>query len=256
MNPEEKLFELLKSSPGLLLLLDFDGTLVDIAPTPDSITPPPELKILLRQLLERPLTNIAILSGRSLSELQEFIPSTIPVALAGCHGCELQMPGELEQSILDDEAVQQDLDDFATSLEELAEWPGILVEHKGCAVAMHYRLADGTTIEHAVEEFYSKAEALPNYEEMEIIEGKAILELRPSGMNKGIAVEFLVENFRPSNDALVVYFGDDTTDVDGFEALPEGAIRVAVGTKLAKDADYVLDSPAELLEIMHKLLED
>lgn len=255
MSRKDELLNRLKSSPGLLLLLDFDGTLVDIAPTPDSIAPSPELKIILRQLLERPMTNVAILSGRSLAELQEFIPSTIPVALAGCHGCELQMPGELEQSILDDEGIQQDLDDFAASLDELADWPGIIVEHKGCAVAMHYRLADETTVEHAYEEFYSKAEALENYEEMEIVEGKYVVELRPSGMNKGIAVSFLVENFTPSDSALVVYFGDDTTDIDGFDALPEGALRVAVGEKLADQVDYVLFSPAELLELIRGLIQ-
>jgi len=248
MSQKDELLNRLKSSSGLLLLLDFDGTLVDIAPTP-------ELKIILRQLLERPMTYVAILSGRSLLELQEFIPSTIPVALAGCHGCELQMPGELEQSILDDEKIQQDLDDFAASLEELADWPGIIIEHKGCAVAMHYRLADETTVEHAFEEFYSKAEVLENYEEMEIVEGKDVMELRPSGTNKGIAVSFLVENFRPSDNALIVYFGDDTTDLDGFDALPEGALRVSVGEKLADQADYVLSSPDELLELIRGLLQ-
>jgi trehalose 6-phosphate phosphatase len=255
MSQKDELLNRLRSSSGLLLLLDFDGTLVDIAPTPDSVIPPPELKIILRQLLARPMTHVAILSGRSLAELQEFIPSTIPVALAGCHGCELQMPGELEQSILDDEEIQQDLDNFAASLEELADWPGIIIEHKGCAVGMHYRLADETTVEHAFEEFYSKAEALENYEEMEIVEGKDVVELRPLGMNKGIAVSFLVENFRPSDNALIAYVGDDTTDLDGFDALPEGALRVAVGEKLADQADYVLSSPDELLELIRGLLQ-
>jgi len=251
----EELFDVIKSSSGLLLLFDFDGTLVDIAPTPDRIQPSPDLKLLLRQLVERPLTNVAILSGRSLMELQEYIPASIPVAFAGCHGCELQMPGEVEQSILDDEDIQHDLDDFAVSLEELSDWPGIFVEHKGCAVAMHYRLADHTTIEHAQEEFYSRAEVLANYEEMEIIEGKAVLELRPSGMNKGIAVQFMVENYLPTLDALTVYFGDDTTDVDGFDSLPDNSVKVSIGTKIADKADYMLDSPSQLVELVRKLLE-
>lgn len=254
MTQKDELLQRLKSSRGLLLLFDFDGTLVDIAPTPDKIAPSPDLKLLLRQLVERPLTNVAIISGRSLTELQEYIPSSIPLAFAGCHGCELQMPGEVEQSILDDEDIQHDLDEFATSLEDLSEWPGILLEHKGCAVAMHYRLADRTTIEHAQEEFYSKAEQLLNYEEMEIIEGKAVLELRPTGMNKGIAVGFMAENFLPTERALVVYFGDDTTDLDGFAALSKNSLRVAVGEKIADKADYTLDSPGEITELIRELL--
>ncbi|MBD3285697.1 trehalose-phosphatase, partial [candidate division WOR-3 bacterium] len=244
-----------KSGRGLLLLFDFDGTLVDIAPTPDKVNPSPDLKLLFRQLVERDFTNVAILSGRSLMELQEYIPSSISLAFAGCHGCELQMPGEVEQSILDDEEIQRDLDDFASGLEELSDWPGIIVEHKGCAVAIHYRLADKTTIEHTKEEFYNRAEALPNYEEMEIIEGKAVLELRPTGMNKGIAVQFMVENFLTSEDSLTVYFGDDITDLDGFEALPENSLRVAVGNKIAEYADYMLDSPSRLLELIRQFLE-
>ncbi|MBN2378291.1 trehalose-phosphatase [candidate division WOR-3 bacterium] len=254
MTQKEKILELLKSSKGLLLLFDFDGTLVDIAPTPDRIVMPPDLKLLLRKLVERPSINVAILSGRSLIELQEYIPANILLAFAGCHGCELQMPGEVEQSILDDEDIQRDLDEFAASLEELSDWPGIIIEHKGCAVAMHYRLADKTTIEHAQEEFYSRAEQLSNYEEMEIIEGKAVLELRPSGMHKGIAVEFLAENFLPSDGALVAYFGDDTTDLDAFTALPENSLKVAVGQKIAKEANFVLASPAEVVQLIKELL--
>lgn len=250
-----ELLERLKASRGLLLLLDFDGTLVKIAPTPDSVQVSPDLKLLLRRLLERPMTRVAILSGRSLAELQEFFPATVVVALAGCHGCELQMPGEVEESILEDEEVKHDLDELAAILEEeLSEWPGILVEHKGCAVALHYRLADQTTVEHATEEFYSKAENLPTYEEMEIIEGKDVLELRPHGMNKGIAVEYLVQNFLPGPDAVVVYFGDDTTDLDGFKALPETGIKVSVGKKLSKHADYVLSSPDHLITILKELI--
>jgi trehalose-phosphatase len=254
MSQKEDLLARLNAVNGLLLLFDFDGTLIDIASTPDKIEVTPELKLLLRQLTERPFTNAAILSGRSLTELHEYLPASIPLAFAGCHGCELQMPGEVEESILDDEEIQFDLDEFALSLEELSDWPGILIEHKGCAVALHYRMADETTIEHATEEFYSRAEQLPNYEEMEIIEGKMVLELRPSGMNKGIAVEFITQNFMPSVEALVVYFGDDITDIDGFNALPEGSLKVSIGEKIAPYANFILDSPDELIQVIKELL--
>jgi len=255
MNSKEELLVKLKASAGLLLLFDFDGTLVDIAPSPDKIKPSLDLKLILRRLISRPGTNVGILTGRSLADLQEYVPANISIAFAGCHGCELQMPGEVEQSILDDEEIQRDLDAFASSMEELSEWPGIIIEHKGCAVAMHYRLADKTIIEHAQEEFYTRAEFLPTYEEMEIIEGKAVFELRPSGMHKGIAVQFLSENYLPVYNALVVYFGDDTTDLDAFAALPDNSIRVAVGKKIADKADCVLDSPSKLLEILKELLK-
>lgn len=255
----ETLLELLirlRQAPGLLLMFDFDGTMIDIAPTPDAINVPPEFKILLRSLADIEDTNVAIVSGRSLPELQEYIPNTIPVALAGCHGGQLQMPGEVEESILDDEDIQHDLDKFAEDLHELADWPGIIIEHKGCAVALHYRLADATTIEHAREEFYSRAELLDNYEEMEVIEGKEVLEMRPAGVNKGIAVKFLVEHNLPASGSLAVYFGDDTTDLEAFEALPEeNALRVAIGEKITERADFVLESPAELLQLVKELIE-
>lgn len=254
MSQKNELLNRLKTASSLLLLFDFDGTLVDIASTPDKIEVTPELKLMLRQLAERPFTNAAVLSGRSLTELHEYLPASIPLAFAGCHGCELQMPGEVEESILDDEEIQFDLDEFALSLEELSDWPGIIIEHKGCAVALHYRMADATTIEHATEEFYNRAEQLPNYEEMEIIEGKMVLELRPSGMHKGIAVEFMAQNFMPTIESLLVYFGDDTTDLDGFNALPEGSIKVAIGERIASSADYVLDTPSELCEVIQGLL--
>lgn len=254
MIDKPDLAQKLQSTPGLLLIFDFDGTLAEIAPTPDAVVLNPDTVLLLRKLLERPLTNLAVISGRSIEYLRKHIPASLDVALAGCHGCEFEMPGQIEESILDDEEIFEDLETFALGLKDLESWQGIIVENKGCAVAMHYRLAEENQALHARDEFYSRASALKRFEDMEVIEGKKVIELRPFGINKGVAVRFLADSYRPSSDSLTAYFGDDTTDLDAFQALPENSIRVAIGSKIANEADYVLASPKELLETIRRLV--
>jgi trehalose 6-phosphate phosphatase len=254
---KSSLLERLRMADSLLLLFDFDGTLVEIAPSPDGIKPHPELLRLLERLSERPMTNVAVLSGRTLQQLETYIPSTLNVALAGSHGAQVRMPGDKDKvvSLFNSPDTIKELSLFAASIAPLSDLPGILIEEKGTSIAMHYRLAEPEIAGDACRRFISQAEQLKNFKDLEILEGKMVLEIRPKDVNKGSAVRFLCREFLPSEQALVACFGDDVTDIDAFRALPQGSIRIAIEKTIANLADYMLESPQELLEIIRRLLE-
>lgn len=247
---------MLKHAEALLLLFDFDGTLVSIAPTPRSIKPHPELSTYLDALSRRYLTNVAILSGRTLEDLETYIPVTLGIALAGAHGAVIRMPGKEKTTLFGDAVILSELTYFAHMLKKsILNLPGISIEDKGISVAMHYRLSKEKDALEARRLFLFQAAQLKSFKHLQVLEGKMVLELRPKDVGKGVAVTFLCGEFLPSRKALVVYFGDDTTDIDAFKALPSGSIRVAIGKKISNLADYVLESPQELLEIIRRLPE-
>jgi trehalose 6-phosphate phosphatase len=263
MNSNEELFEKLRDARSLLLLFDFDGTLVDIAPTPDSIKPANDLDDLLNSLSKRALTNVGVISGRDISDLDINLLNIKEIALAGCHGAEIKLPGKNEELLVDQASVKSYIVRLREGLKIYSNEPGILFEEKPCSLAMHFRLAEEPLKTLAKNEFISRAIELINEKgeedeegkKMEILEGKMLLEFKPKHVNKGTAVRYLLEHFLPEKGAICVYFGDDTTDLDAFAALPEYSIKVAVGEKIAREADYSIHSPEDLRNLIRRLVK-
>jgi trehalose 6-phosphate phosphatase len=207
--------------PGCALFLDFDGTLVDIAPTPDAVVVPPGLTDALVRLAQRLHGAVALISGRPLAQLDQFLaPLRLPAA--GIHGAERRRPdGIVERRAL------AELDAVADVAQRLAaDRPGLLVERKPCAVALHYRGAPEceALCRDAMQEVVARQPAL------HAIHGKMVIEVLPAGVSKGHAVEqFLLE--LPFAGRRPVFIGDDVTDEDGFAAvLRAGGVAVRVGS--------------------------
>jgi trehalose 6-phosphate phosphatase len=203
------------------LFLDFDGTLADIAPTPDAARLAPGMADAIARWRDRLLGRVAIISGRSIALLEELVP--IPgLALAGVHGLELRhADGRLEQP--------SPAPGLATARERLAALaarePGLLIEDKGLSVAIHYRAVPGLApIAHA------RAHALADQLGLRVQTGKMVIELRPPGADKGTALRRLLavppfRGFRP------LFAGDDDTDEVAFrEVREQGGTGIRVGT--------------------------
>ena len=204
----------------LALFLDFDGSLVDLAPSPDRIVVDPDLTGALVALCRRLGGALAIVSGRPLDDLDRWL-SPLRLAAAGIHGAErrradgqvIRLPtGELDQVTRVAEALA-------------AAHPGLLVERKGLAVALHYRLAP------ACEAMCRDAmvEAVEHAPGLHLLHGKMVLEVLPRGVSKGHAIEqFLAEP--PFAGRRPLFLGDDVTDEAGFEAVQRlGGLAVKVG---------------------------
>ncbi len=221
------------------LFLDFDGTLIDIAPTPDSIFVPAGLSAQLEILAHRIGGRLALVSGRSVENIFAHL-GTCSVAVAGSHGAELfgadgirigppasTLPDEVEQSFLR----------YAEQVE------GLEYEAKSHGAALHYRAVPA--LEGATRAF---ADEIARQYGLAVKYGKCVVEIVRKGADKGHAVRTLMQE-RAFSDALPVFVGDDITDEDGFRAAIElGGFGVIVGERNETLARYRLISPAGVHE--------
>lgn len=217
------------------LFLDFDGTLVDLAATPDAIRVSAGLVPMLERLRRRLEGRIAIVSGRSIADLERHVPLH-DIAFSGSHGLELKLADGTRLPL----SVPIGLDDTRAAVEGFAARDaGLIVEDKPAGIALHYRLAPQH--EPAAIAFMS---SLAHKRGFSLQRGKMVVELRPDGANKGDALRaFMTEpDFA---DAVPVFVGDDLTDEHAFEAAAAlGGAGVLVGPARATAARYRLDSVA------------
>lgn len=204
----------------LLLLLDFDGTLVPIAEHPDAIEVPVELPRLLAGLGAAGHA-VYIVTGRRGEFVRERLGDGVPII--GLHG--LEWPGEPVP------ARHPALDLLSERASEaLVREPaleGALIEDKGLSLALHYRGA--TARERAHERLLALAEsAIFGRSELNVLDGHCVVEVRPREASKANAVRRLVEKYP---DRTPIFMGDDVTDEEAFAALGPLGLGVRVGTQ-------------------------
>jgi trehalose 6-phosphate phosphatase len=193
---------------GASLFLDLDGTLLELADTPEEVRVDPEVLRLLGLALERLDGRVAIVSGRSAASIAALLPG-VPLNVGGSHGLELVWPDGRRNAPVRPAA----LDHVLASMQELAgRREGVLVEDKPFGVALHYRLAP-----HLAEECSALARRLAEETGLPLQPGKMVQELKASLANKGDAVSaFLAE--APMRDGTPIFIGDDANDEAGFAA--------------------------------------
>jgi trehalose 6-phosphate phosphatase len=234
--------------PPLTLLLDFDGTLVPIGPTPDAIEVTEDLRALLAEAVERLQGRVALISGRSLEQLDELWGCTIqPMTVAASHGLELRHAG--------DHSAPPPAEIFARLIRDVeTQFPaddGVVAELKSFGLGLHYRLAPDQR-----EAVRAWAEARAAEHELTIQAGDMVFELRLPGADKGDAVRTIMRlpDFAGSRP---VYFGDDFTDIAAIGAARAfGGSGIAVGERIAAHADAVLASPAAVHDRIRTLLDE
>ena len=204
------------------LFLDFDGTLTEIAATPDSVHIDDGLPPLLTDLSRVMSDAVAIVSGRPILQIDRFLqPATLPVA--GLHGLEHR---RVDGVIVQRDAHRHDLETVKMCMVQLADRDErLLLEDKGLTVALHYRNAQDRAPE-CRKIVQSAVDQIPG---LTLLEGKMVLEARPVDMHKGKAIQvFMAE--APFNGRVPVMVGDDVTDEDGFELVNSlQGITVKVG---------------------------
>jgi trehalose 6-phosphate phosphatase len=229
------------------LFLDFDGTLVELAAHPQAVRPAPDLVPLLATLVRRLGGALAIVTGRPIDEVDRFLaPLRLPIA--GLHGNEMRSvpdgtPGA--RTAVELGQVRDRLGRLA------AEWPGVTVEDKGIAIAVHYRAvpdAAGEVRRVAAELQGESADALM------VLDGKMVVELVPAGRDKGTAIREL-SRAPPFAGRRPVFLGDDVTDEAGFRAVNElCGVSIRVGERdRPTAARYRLDNVVRVLQLLTEL---
>jgi trehalose 6-phosphate synthase/phosphatase len=246
-----ELTQALDRTDELLLLLDYDGTLVPFTATPELARPDAGLLTLLRALAERPDTEVHIVSGRSREALEQWM-GTLPVWLHAEHGFWSRPRGARDWVPAAEvggswrEPVLHILRDIT------ARTPGSLIEVKAVAIAWHYRMADLETGARRANELRLHLNQLLSNQPVEILAGNRVLEIRPHGIHKGRIVPPLPPE-RLARTA-VVAIGDDRTDEDLFVSLPPEAITVRVGPGPTR-AHYRLESTGAVRGVLQLLVD-
>jgi trehalose 6-phosphate phosphatase len=220
-------------------LLDIDGTILDLAPTPAAVEMPPRLRATLEQLFRRAQGALALVSGRPLADIDRiFAPLKLPAV--GGHGAEIRhtptTPSTHPPLSIDKELKAQLI---------AAAGEGIMVEDKGYSLALHYRLAPerGTALRKTVLEIAAEH---PD-SGVEVLAGKWVIEIKPERFTKGTGIRHLMQE-PPFRGRTPVFIGDDLTDEAAFAVLPQFAgIGYSVGREFKgaagvfRDADEVRD---------------
>ena len=208
------------------ILLDVDGTVLDLAPRPADVCVPEPLRRTLERLSDKTGGALALVSGRTLADLDRiFAPLLLPSI--GGHGAEMRVnghDGQLHPTVPLTDALRRRF--AAIALDK----SGLIVEDKGYSLALHYRLAPrhAPALREAVAAIC--AELPPDT--VEVLPGKALIEVKQVGFNKGTAVRELMSH-PPFHGRRPIFIGDDTTDEAAFAVVPEfDGIAFSVGRKV------------------------
>jgi trehalose 6-phosphate synthase/phosphatase len=208
------------------LLLDYDGTLVPIAATPDLAEPDGELLKLLAAVSKRPHLDIHIVSGRRRETIDVWF-GHLPVSLWAEHGFwrraatggGWRAAGAVPLDVL--KRALLILERFTKAT------PGSFIEQKTASAAWHYRLVDPILALGQSRALQVVLEEALKETPFDVLQGKKVLEVRLRGVNKGLVARRILKE--GDRIAAVLAVGDDQTDEDLFQALPESAVTVAVG---------------------------
>ncbi len=226
---------------------DYDGTLTPITDHPAAATLSSETRTILRRLST--CLAVVVVSGRDLEDVRSLV-DVAELVYVGSHGFEITMadgrrfePPGASDFLPHLDAASSDL---GSGLEGL---DGVFVERKRFAVTVHTRLAESQRVR--AEAARLVQEAAVNHRELSLTWGKEVMELRPGmAWDKGSAVSLIADRLSP-RPMRIMYLGDDRTDEDAFRsAAGLGGITIIVGASGTSLADYRLEAPSEVAELL------
>ena len=218
----------ISSAKRLILLLDYDGTLVSFVGLPELAAPGEPLRKLILELTKLRDTEVHIVSGRKHEQLDKWL-ADLPIGLHAEHG--LWTRSEKGQPWVAARDVPLEWKDQVRPI--MAQFtrlvPGSFIEEKTASLAWHYRMAEAEFGALQANELCLYLGQSFSNVPVELLQGDKVVEIRPHGISKALVVPPVAEKAGP--DALIVAIGDDRTDEDMFGALPENGVAIHVGPK-------------------------
>src|ERR1700688_1604878 len=229
------------------ILLDIDGTLLDLAPTPREVWVPPGLAKTLNRLVEKTSGALALVSGRSLNDI-DLIFAPEQFSAVGGHGAEMRISVDNEAVATHAPPMDKELKRRLGAIAKIS--PGNLLEDKGYSLALHYRLAPHA--EKAIYEAVSLIRAdLPNAP-IEVLPGKCVFEIKHAGFTKASGVRELMTH-EPFRGRRPFFIGDDVTDESVFAIMPDfDGLAFSVG-RPARGVARHFDEPRDVREWLARL---
>ncbi len=232
------------------LYCDYDGTLTPIVENPDDAKLTEQQREFLTTLGGNPHVTLLLISGRPISTLKE-LSGLENITWVGSHGYEIEHPDGSKDTTIDESVWQQMKDDLNREFNKLVDqFQGTALEQKTGSFAFHYRKVPSDEKQNAQQQALDLVESLSEKYDLNTIHGKEVIEVKPAGFDKGVALLKIREMLGTTDDN-ELYLGDDTTDKDAMRALPEKALNVWVGDELPKEADYLVQSVDDIYELLH-----
>ncbi|MCO6488065.1 MAG: bifunctional alpha,alpha-trehalose-phosphate synthase (UDP-forming)/trehalose-phosphatase [Phaeodactylibacter sp.] len=212
-----------RAAQNRLLILDYDGTLMSFHKDPQAVVPDDELLHILKKLRDQDGNKLVVSSGRDRRTLQDWL-GHLKLDMAAEHGVWIKRNGEWSNntglSVSWKERIRQVLENM------VERTPGSFIEEKDYSIAWHYRAIDKALGEKRVREFRDVLLYLTANDDLQVLEGNKVVEIKNAGVNKGKAAL----NWVGERDwDFILAIGDDHTDEDTFRALPEEAHTIKVG---------------------------
>src|SRR6516225_5650314 len=230
------------------ILLDIDGTLLELMPTPREVWVPPGLSETLNRLTERTSGALAMVSGRSLNDIDLIFAPDVFRAVAG-HGAEMRLSVGNEADDVHAPPMDKELKRRLAAIAKLS--PGILLEDKGYSLALHYRLAP-----HAEKAIYEAVSLIRNelpHAMVEVLPGKCVCEIKQMGFDKAMGVRELMRH-EPFRGRHPIFIGDDVTDESVFVIMPDlGGLAFSVGRRAEGVAGH-FDEPRDVRAWLARLV--
>lgn len=231
-----------------LLVLDYDGTLMNFQTDPQAVIPDAELIELLTRLQSPEGDLVIVNSGRDKPTLDGWL-GNLGIDLAAEHGVWVKMDGEWQES-------PGLYNDWKPKIREVLEsmverTPGSFIEDKEFSLAWHYRTIDRELGEKRVREFRDVLLYLTANQDLQVLEGNKVVEIKNAGVNKGKA---MMQWLSVNDYDFILAIGDDATDEDTFQAMPDHAYTIKVG-RVKTVAKYNVRSVETVRELLKQLAE-
>jgi trehalose 6-phosphate phosphatase len=210
------------------LFLDYDGTLTPIVKNPSEAVLSEDMRSVLTNCSK--MLPVAIISGRDLDDLKQLVRIS-NIIYGGSHGFRITGPGGLYMEHPDSDKILPGLNGIEDKLHKLFDnkIAGIKIERKRYAIAVHYRNVAEEDVPFIIREVENTIDQSSGFRKGE---GKKVIEVRPDvDWHKGRAIGWLLERreFNAGEEVIPIYIGDDLTDEDVFENLPESGIGILAG---------------------------
>jgi len=256
MNIPNKIQKEILTARLIWLLLDYDGTLADFAPTPDDINPDLDLISILNSLRQNPKITLGIISGRRLAHIEKLVPLS-GIWLAGSYGLEIITPQGERLHRLDYSTIRPLIDQLKPAWQEMIQdKEGFYLEDKGWSIAIHARFAEDGVTHRVLSSALKLAKDISMESEMKILGGNKFLEFAPALADKGKTVTFLLAE-APQGQVLPIFIGDDDKDELAFPVVQDhgGFAGCVCEPQRLTAADFYLSSPQDVRYWLLNLLE-
>jgi len=244
-NISENIVREVKTSKKKLLLLDYDGTLVEFNENPELAVIDDELKKIINTIINQKNTQLAIISGRDQDFLEKNFNNK-KIILAAEHGQYMKFKQKkwLKISPLNKKWINNLKPVFESFTNRT---PGTFIEIKKSSIAWHYRITDPELAAGRVVELNTVLSSMIS-DDLIIINANNVIEVTPSAINKGTTVSEILSKGKYD---LIISIGDDVTDENMFKYLPKSSITIKVGKKTTK-AKYYVDNVKNVRSLLSK----